>query len=177
MLLTERMALEKAHSIIKESRKNVEMTEHRLRAERVPHRPDCTGTAGASRRAAGGSEARRNGSAAPQRGAAQPPHLADRGSGLHRRHVRSGEAVPAGRRDCHRRAVLGSLFPGDPEAVSGKYLCDGARFGIYRNRPAARPVPGGKALVCDHGRRALSAGVQLPVSANPCHRILRHPGD
>ena len=72
---------------------------------------------------------------------------------------------------------LVSLFPGDPEAVSGKYLCDGACFGIYRNRPAARPVPGGKALVCDHGRRALSAGVQLPVSANPCHRILRHPGD
>ena len=28
MLLTERMVLEKAHSIIKESRKNVEMTEH-----------------------------------------------------------------------------------------------------------------------------------------------------
>ena len=30
---------------------------------------------------------------------------------------------------------------------------------------------------CDHGRRALSAGFQLRVSANPCHRILRHPGD
>jgi FMN-dependent NADH-azoreductase len=53
----------------------------------------------------------------------------------------------------------------------------GACFGIYRNRPAARPVPGGKALVCDHGRRALSAGFQLPVSAHPCRRILRHPGD
>ena len=32
------------------------------------------------------------------------------------------------------------------EAISktAEDLCDGACFGIYRNRPAARPVPGGK---------------------------------